>query len=199
VRQNDITAYPLSWPDGWPRSKTRTENSPFQVTSGQAIEDLYGELERLGAKSIVLSSNLTINTFHKPYAKQPKQDDPGIAVYFILNDVQMVMARDKYSDWRDNIRSLGLAIVALRGLHRHGGAHMMERAFNGFAALPNPESIDWRVIFGVHETFTKTAALAVVEKRYRQLSSRHHPDHGGDEAEFDRITKARDAARKELQ
>src|SRR5690554_1946551 len=109
-------AYPLQWPEGWPRTEPgkRKQDSAFQVNVGKAIDDLYEELGRLGAKNIVLSSNLTINTFHRPYTKQNKIEDPGIAVYFTLKDRPMVMARDAYADWRDNIRSLGLAVEAFR-------------------------------------------------------------------------------------
>lgn len=140
-------AFPLAWPPGWPRidARKRQTSSPFKVNPGQALDELMHELELLGAKNVVISSNLTISTFGRPYANQPRQEDPGIAVYFTLNDRQMVMARDRFADWRDNIRSIGLAINALRALHRHGGAYMMERAFDGFAALP-PPSKGWRKV-----------------------------------------------------
>jgi len=192
-------AYPLHWPEGWPRTPEgkRKQSSSFQVEVGKAINELYDELERLGAKDIVLSSNLTLNTMHRPYAKQRTPDDPGIAVYFTLKEKQMVMARDGFCDWRDNIRSLGLAVEAFRALHRHGGAHMMERAFTGFAALPEPGDAgcrSWREFLCVGNS----ATIQEVETQYRHLRSKHHPDKGGDAAEFQAIQRAVEQARSEL-
>ena len=51
------------------------------------------------------------------------------------------MARDAYKTVAGNMRSLTLAIEAMRQLERHGGSTMMERAFQGFAAIAPP---DWK-------------------------------------------------------
>lgn len=196
-------AYPLHWPDGWPRTEpaARQKSSPFKVGTGKAIDELYAELERLGAENIVLSSNLTMSTFARPYAKQRQPEDPGITVYFQLNDRPMVMARDRYADWRDNIRSIGLAITALRGLQRHGGAHMMERAFEGFAALPPPGSAHpWRETLGVAglDCTIPTVALAGAEAAYKTLAREHHPDVGGSDDVMAELNTAIAAARREF-
>ena len=50
------------------------------------------------------------------------------------------MACDRFDNAAANMRSLGLAIEAMRQLERHGVGTMMERAFTGFVALPAPES-----------------------------------------------------------
>lgn len=196
-------AYPLQWPEGWPRTEPgkRKQDSAFQVNVGKAIDDLYEELGRLGAKNIVLSSNLTLNTFHRPYTKQSGISDPGIAVYFTLNGRNMVMARDAYADWRDNIRSLGLAVEAFRALHRHGGAHMMERAFAGFAALPAPGAAksarSWREVLGF--TPMDKPDKTNIEVHYRSRARDRHPDApGGSNEAMAELNAARDAALKEI-
>lgn len=193
-------AYPLQWPEGWPRTEPgkRQQNSQFQVNVGKAIDELYDELGRLGAKNIVLSSNLTLNTFHRPYTKQSGISDPGIAVYFTLKGKPMVMARDAYADWRDNIRSLGLAVEAFRALHRHGGAHMMERAFSGFMALAAPAGSKrhWKEVLGVGLDGPVTAAD--IHVAYRQKARIAHPDMGGTEEAMTELNAAKDAAMKEI-
>lgn len=194
-------AYPLQWPEGWPRTEPgkRKQDSAFQVNVGKAIDDLYEELGRLGAKNIVLSSNLTLNTFHRPYTKQSGISDPGIAVYFTLNGRNMVMARDAYADWRDNIRSLGLAVEAFRALHRHGGAHMMERAFAGFMALPAPGSKPargWREVLGIPDGENPTRQT--ITEHYRVRARNAHPDAGGSEAAMAELNAARDQALREV-
>jgi hypothetical protein len=136
-----------------------------------------------------------MNTFHRPYAKQGSVPDPGIAVYFTLKDRPMVMARDAYADWRDNIRSLGLAVEAFRALHRHGGAHMMERAFSGFAALPAPDAKrPWREVLDL----PGRPLPENIEQKYRILARQHHPDNGGSHEAMSELNAARDAALKEV-
>lgn len=192
-------AYPLQWPEGWPRTEPgkRKQDSAFPVNVGKAIDDLYDELARLGAKNIVLSSNLTLNTFHRPCTKQNKIEDPGIAVYFTLKDRPMVMARDAYADWRDNILSVGLAVEAFRALHRHGGAHMMERAFTGFMALPAPSAQKpWREVLGL--VGVPNPSREQVESHYRTRARKAHPDSGGSNEAMAELNAARDAALREI-
>lgn len=56
------------------------------------------------------------------------------------------MARDSYNTPWENIRSLILAIDAIRSIERHGGSTMMERAFAGFAAIAPPSwKRPWRI------------------------------------------------------
>lgn len=191
-------AYPLQWPEGWSRTPAnrRTKNSKFDVTPGRAIEDLYKELERLGAKDIVLSSNLTLTSLHRPASSQRNPDDPGIAVYFTLKGRRMVMARDAFSDWRDNIRSLGLAVQAFRSLHRHGGGDMMERAFTGFAAITHTTKRNWRDVL---MCASDEKNLNAVKENYRRMASKHHEDKpGGSKEAMIEINLAWEEAQKEL-
>jgi hypothetical protein len=103
-------------------------------------------------------------------------EDPGVALYFALRGRQMVMARDAYNTVMDNLCSIGLALAHLRGLERHGGASMMERAFTGFAALPPQEAQrqPWREVMRLQQVdamgFDKPALLSVVEATYRRLA-----------------------------
>lgn len=137
------TAYPLAWPDGWPRTPQHHRKSRYQLKASfdTARRKLYDELKRLGATSAVISCNLAlrIDGQHRVDQADTLLADPGVAVYFGLDGKPMVMASDRYDTCAANLRSVGLAIEYLRGLERHGGGHMMARAFGGFAALPPPE------------------------------------------------------------
>lgn len=142
------TAFPLAWPDGWPvtpdwkRRKDHNFGSKVYgpLTFDRARRGLTDELQRLGARNVVLSTNLPIRQDGMPYAGAAlkRMESPGVAVYFTLNKKPMVMAQDAYADIAANCRSLALAIDGMRQLERHGGGLMMERAFSGFAALPPP-------------------------------------------------------------
>ena len=118
--------------------------------------------------------------------------DQGVAVYFTLNGRAMVMACDRYQRVAANLRSLGLALEAMRQLARHGGGVMMERAFAGFAALPRPPSC-WDVL-GVEEG----ASRGDIERAFRNRAKKVHPDAGGNDHAMAELNAARDQALKEI-
>lgn len=187
-------SYPLSWPDGWQRTPDhkRTSSSKFNTTFERARRELFNELRLLGATGVVVSSWLPLRRDGLPYADQARRklDDPGVAVYFTLRKRQMVMARDAYTNVHDNLRSIGLGIAHLRGLERHGGGQMMERAFEGFAQLAPPDSFDALAVLGLRPGARREDITAA----FRELSKRHHPDMGGSAEEFQKIERARTIA-----
>jgi hypothetical protein len=194
-------AYPLQWPDGWPRTKieNRRLGSPFQTTFEKARRDLIEELRLMKAdRGAVISSWLQLRPDGLPYAAGARQNipDPGVAVYFMRNGRQLVLARDAFCTIHDNLRSIGLALAHLRGLERHGGAPIMERAFEGFVSLPgrNGQAAGpscWEIL-----DVPPGAAREFIEDRFRELAKTTHPDLGGSVEAFTRIKSARDEALK---
>jgi hypothetical protein len=192
-------AYPLRWPDGWPRTK------PSAITDGRsrfvrpgsgywtfapARDALITEVWRLPEiKSVVISSNFAPGR-DGPSARGPRPVDQAIALYFTRRGKPFVMACDRYSRAEENMRSLALAIEAMRQLERHGGGFMMERAFDGFAVLPPPSEEPWWVVLQV----ARTATRADIEAAWRKLAAANHPDRGGSDAAMARINTARDRA-----
>ena len=146
-------AYPLQWPDGWTRTpahKREDGRSRFQkgdwrnrsfTTINTTRQQLADELQRLGARNVVLSTNVELRLDGQPYSNRRAPEDPGIAVYFSLDGEPMVMAQDAFQRVPDNIRSLTLAIQGMRQMQRHGGGTMLKRAFSGFTALPPPDQM----------------------------------------------------------
>lgn len=174
-------AYPLQWPQGWDRTPKLRRNtySPFNTTFARARQLLIEELRKLGATDIVISSNLPLRNDGWPSAEGATAliEDPGVAVYFLRNQTPTAIARDLYRRPVDNLRCIGKAIEHIRGLERHGGAAMVERAFTGFAALPTPQTpLD---ILGVK----KGATAAQITAAYRRLAKDLHPDKRGGSVE----------------
>lgn len=195
-------AYPLSWPDGWPRTSLYGKLSDHRfggqsrITFSAARTSLLDELRLLGAKDVILSTNHRVGR-DGVAIETSNVKDHAVAVYFKLKDKPMVMAQDTYTSAAGNMRSLALAIEGLRQMRRHGGAHMMERAFAGFAALPNPDKVDWRAMLGFKNN--EPVSVDAVQKRYRALAGSYHPDRGGSEAAMTQLNMARDQALEELQ
>lgn len=204
-------SYPLSWPQGWPRTPAHHRRFNWQLknsTFGRAREQLADELRRLGAEHTVLSTNLNLRLDGQPYATDAgkKITDPGVAVYFQLRGKSMSMARDAYDNPAQNLRSLAMAVEHLRGLERHGGAQMMERAFSGFTELPPPDrsddepTLDWRFELGPipQDQMEQWELLALMEARYRKKAKTIHSDMGGDDTAMIRLNAAIAQARKDL-
>lgn len=193
-------AYPLQWPEGWPRTRewSRENDDRFggqnKLQMGKARDQLLAELQKLGARNVVISSNLMLRQDGLPYASQKQVSDPGVAVYFTLKNRSLVMARDRFKTAAGNIRSLTLAIEAMRQLERHGGSIMMERAFHGFAAIAPPDwKKPWREVFGV-----KPDWRGDITALYREKAKNRHPDSGGSDSLMAELNVAYAEAKLEL-
>jgi hypothetical protein len=204
------TAFPLAWPDGWPRTPAKDRRSWYQLKMhfDTARTKLIDELRRMGVSSLVISCNLALRRdgLHSTQGADNRAEDPGVAVYFTLHDRPMVMASDLYEATSSNLRSVGLAIEHLRGLERHGGGHMMNRAFAGFTALPPPggqqeTAVDWRKELDITkpmEALGKATCLVICEANYRSKAKNAHADVGGSNEAMIRLNAAIALARKEL-
>jgi hypothetical protein len=171
------SAFPLSWPPGRPRAERR-ERSNFDVPSfGCARDELLRELRLLGARDVVISTNVPLRGDGLPYSNHRNPDDPGVAVYFTARDGRpMAFACDRWQKAEDNLRAVQKTIEALRGISRWGTGDMRAAVFTGFAALPAPTPpTPWWEVLGVsaHEP------TELVTKAYRRALMHAHPDHGG--------------------
>jgi len=209
-------AYPLSWPEGWKRAKYRVHASfnktrPDKVNErgeriyqgkarlavSDAVQRVLAELSRMGIKDddIIISTNVPLRLDGLPRSDQ-EPGDPGVAVYWQKKGQNMrCMAIDQYWRVADNLAAIAATLDAMRAIERHGGAEILNRAFLGFAALPEKASQPWREVLGVIEA---QPTMDAIETRFRALAQVHHPDKGGDRETFEAIVRARDAARLEI-
>jgi hypothetical protein len=200
--------YPLAWPSGWKRtpyhqrkpaafgkqvSTSQGWKQRQRLDVGDGLERLLGELRRLGASNVVLSSNLRLRNDGLPYAQQAKSlDDPGVAVYFKLRGKPLALACDRWSSAADNMAAIAGHIEALRASDRYG-VGSVEQAFAGYVALPSDAATDWWLELGV----SATATADQIEAAYRTKAQLAHPDKdGGSHEAMARLNAARDAARK---
>ncbi|MBU0516736.1 MAG: J domain-containing protein [Proteobacteria bacterium] len=186
-------AFPLHWPQGWPRTPAnRRRRSQFATPFSRARDGLLDELRLLGARYVTLSTNVGLRLDGLPYASRREPDDPAVAVYFELNGTPHVLACDKWDRVQDNTQAIRKHVEAIRGQERWG-VGTLEQAFKGYKALPDPSQKPWWEVLGV----SRHDSLAEIEAAYRRQARTTHPDHGGDPEAFKRLTVARDQARNE--
>lgn len=192
------TAYPLHWPQGFPRTKAKA-SSNFRTSITAALSNVKDELVRFGKDTgkpvtdLVISSNVTLGDM--------RPADTGVAVYFRWDGIDCCIAVDRYPKVEDNLQAIMRVLEAHRAVNRHGGLNILRGAMRGHAALPPPKGphgqieAPWWQVMGFDQ---EPADLAAVDARYRELVKTTHPDRGGDPAEFNRITEAMRQARTAL-
>lgn len=189
-------AYPLSWPDGWPRMKpyqrTRakfgkregygTAFRPFrEVTVNDGVMRVRKALAIFGVVEgdCIISTNVPTRLDGFPRSDARAPDDPGVAVYWerLGEKGTKVMAIDRYDRVADNLAAIAATLDAMRAIERHGGAQILDRAFTGFVALPGPGQIarSWRDVLELNGEQTIDRA----RDNYRRLAGIRHPDKGG--------------------
>lgn len=187
-------AYPLQWPEGWPRTEpNRRENPRFQTTLPGALANLERQLRLMGGKNLVLSSNYTLG------ASNPK--DPGVVAYFEWTDkpyehpqkfIAMSIPCDRWLRIEANVQAIALTIQAMCGMERWGAKHMIKAMFTGFKLLPAGNGEDWFSVLCV----SRNATAAEIRASYLDLVKKHHPDTGGNHEQFVRVQKAFETARQ---
>lgn len=190
----DAAAFPLCWPEGWPRTKTK-KNGLFKQTVYTATQNLTDQLARMGATQVILSTSIPLRRDGLPLSKPPVDGDHGAAVYFMRKKKPLCLACDQYFDIADNIQALAKTIEAMRGIERWGSTDLLDRAFTGFAALPQSTSSEsWWDVLGV----SRSATADEITAAYKAKIKLAHPDTGGSNEDFMRIKTAHDAALAQL-
>lgn len=191
----EVTRYPLAWPTTHARRKRR-EIGEFvkdkkPVTIAGALGRLDAELERIGAKDAIISSNVETRLDGLPRSDRAEPSDPGVALYFTLKGKPHCLPCDTYTQ---NIAALANHIDATRRIERYGVATLAEQ-FTGFQALPAPgkaTSQQWRNVLRFNDG--TTVSVEAVSARYRQLAK----ERATSEAALAELNVARDEALKEL-
>ncbi|PWJ93596.1 hypothetical protein C8D77_101275 [Mesorhizobium loti] len=190
----DAQAFPLTWPDTMPRTPNKVA-SKFKTELSAALKNVRSSLGLFSGDSgkkvdnLVISSNVTLGV--------ERPADPGVAVWFVWDGMQVCIAVDRYAKVEDNLQAIHHIVEARRTEMRHGGLHIVRATFRGFTALPAPKRRSWREIFKVDGTLPTTAAG--LESRYRSLAKERHPDSpGGSHDAMTELNQAKSEALKEI-
>ena len=198
--------FPLRWPEGRPRTPEAQRKLALwrgngrPITLGTARVRLLGQLEMISAgrqywrtSDHVVTSNIRFTRTgarDQNYRRDP--DDPGVALYFRLDQQPLALACDRWTTVQDNIAAIAAHIEALRGQERWGVADLAQ-AFAGHVALPPPhpgqgqQTQQWWQVLGV----TSSATPAEIDAAWRAKMRTAHPDHGGTDNAAARLNWAR--------
>src|SRR5512146_2624661 len=127
-----VNAYPLTWPPQFPRAKAR-EKGAFKTSLAGALGNVQDSLRRFAADSgkkldqLVISSNVTLGV--------QRPDDPGVAVWFVWDGMQVCIAVDRYATVEGNLQAIHHIIEARRVELRHGTLALVRATFTGFLSL----------------------------------------------------------------
>jgi hypothetical protein len=196
----------LEWPPEYERTEASERTSaPFDtsLTRKQAFESIVEELERWGASTVEVSSA------SQHYADRPniphqhdKPEDSGVVARFRREgesaDTGYAIACDAYTSQLENARAISLYARRKR-LAERCGVTTGNSEFDT-ARLP-PGDDEEAVVAGAAPTEDPYEVLGldpelepdVLAKLARQRVAAEHPDRGGDEAEFKRLSMAREA------
>ena len=190
--EKSTRSYPLYWPEGWPRIESyKIKRAQFKDRSVYIARNvLSDEVRRFGGRDLIISSNLELKLDGLPRSNQKQPTDRGVAIFFQRNKIDMALACDVYSTVEDNLWALCRTLDALRQIERDGSPALINRAFKGFAALPDPDDRNWWDVLGLN----KSANNEEIKQAYIRLAKIHHPDAGGDPLVFDQMQKAYDRA-----
>lgn len=185
------TAYPLTWPPMFARSKYR-EAGRFKTALPNAIKNVQTSLRGFATDSgkkldgLVISSNVTLG--------MDSPADPGVSVWFVWDGLQVCIPVDRYSGVASNLQAIHHIIEARRVELRHGTLALVRATFQGFLALPAPAGREWWDVLRV----PRDARREDVKSAYRRLASECHPDKpGGSHAAMAELNAAQEAALKE--
>jgi hypothetical protein len=208
------------WPE---QGVTDRRNSPFRANWSATLDLLDAELHHLSAREIVLQTMHHAEDFRldgrlRGDARKPTH--PGVILGFerfagVTEQghsqwEQMRFPCDTFTEWKDNVRAIALALEALRKIDRYGVRSGSQ--YTGFKALP-PGDFATTITPEIAADFiAKSAGMGNVpaiansilanavfaESVYKTAAKSMHPDKGGDAEEFKKLQSAW-ALVKELQ
>lgn len=197
--KTDKTAGAVDWPPQFDRrpAAERRRTSKFSVTFHEAVADIDSELGRIGADDWRLSTAAPHRKSDGlPYADS-KPDDPAVVVRWSVDGAQYAVACDYYTHWRDNARAIGLYLAEKRKM----ADRPVTTGQSEFATARLPSGNEDAIVADSgdarqpHEVLgvDPDAPEAVVRGAARQLKKKHHPDQGGDVAEYKAVVRAAEA------
>jgi hypothetical protein len=184
----------------WPGERTRDRKSAqFRATYEKTLDLLEDELGKLRARDVIIQvDNLALadirNDGWPRGGWQPRGGNQGVIVSFDSPKGSMSFPCDRFSEWRDNLRAIGLGLEALRAVDRYGVTRGNEQ-YRGWSRLEAPGSngivkMDRDTAISLIEALTGHRRGSLnhfssqdLKAAVRLAKQANHPDHGTSEAD----------------
>lgn len=203
----------------YPVSETRhRRRAPFRATPGRTMNELEYELNRIGAKDVVLEidvreQDISVRTGWPMANARPAS--PRVVLSFTHPDQGGVRYPcDTFDSWEGNMRAITLALEALRAVSRYGVVRKGEQ-YVGWKALPaNTTAVmttqaamailvarDPTSAMVTSDIAVKMQAEALKDRAkardiYLRAARATHPDTGGETGQFQQVQSAREVLGK---
>ncbi len=186
------SAFPLAWPLGKARTPwQKRRKGSFSGTRSDIAYRLERQVELLGGRWLVVSSNLELRRDGKPHQGRADPADPGVCAYFEMGGKPYAMACDTFDNLAQNVAAIANHIDATRRIERYGVATAAE-TLQAFQALPAPKSA--AEILGV----AAGASREEIQRAWRARIANNHPDQTGTHSAAAEINAARDTLLKSV-
>jgi hypothetical protein len=141
-----LPASPLAWPPHFPRTPEQGRLTPQDHNNSfiLARDYMLNTLKNLKAENILVTSNVPLKQDGEPFLTYADAilEDPGVAVYFYIDNRPYAIACDLWIYPKDNLRALATAIGHIHALSRTASPHIMQIALSAFclneASIPQP-------------------------------------------------------------
>ena len=201
-------------PGSFPREFTDPRRkSGYVITYHRNLEDLEIEAEKLDADELYIALNVERHQIRRDGMPKSGASIPPPVIVYLESTVQgdLTFPSDRWDNWQDNIRAVGLTLQRLRLIDEAGVAGEGQQ-YQGWAELPSgiavPEAMTIELAAqllcgATQETVGEDwhdvlRGVTPVRALFNEAAKLHHPDHGGDPATFRRLVEARDLLLKEL-
>lgn len=170
-----------AWTD--PITANRKPSYLFRAAWSDTLTLLGAETDKLGAQLVVLQVDATERDIRNDglLRANARLTSPRVRISFESVHGPLTYATDSYDHWQANIRALALALQALRAVDRYGVTKRGEQ-YRGWLAIEAGSPV------GLEEA----PALLDSYGGERAAIKKTHPDHGGDQAAFLAVQRARD-------
>lgn len=188
--------YPLAWPENMPRYKGARQSGAFRSTINSAMKNVKDSLRLFGSDSgkavtdVVISSNFTLGV--------DAPADPGIAVWFKWDGLQICIPVDRYAKPESNLQAIHHILEARRTELRHGTLALVRATFTGFLSLPTSAGARKRTWREVLDIAAARPTASEIDASFRSKAKNAHPDAGGSIEAMQELNLARAAAFREV-
>lgn len=187
----------------WPAERGVTasrKSGPFRTNMVDACERIEREVSaftRAGrnwrTRNLTIYAECQLGAKLRFLANQRGLLDPRVAVEFDLDGQTYNICADRYIEPWQNLCGIAEYIKAIRAQERNGIFTAAEM-FASFASLPSGRDRHWSEVLMV----PRDATRETIDRAYRDLVKRLHPDVGGNSDDMAALNVAYDQAKAEV-